>query len=72
MKCKRHIGLNAIILITKKVIFNAKTNMPTPSFECVRRNVKLLFNYERLKFRIKGREDKFEKISGLMIDYFDE
>ena len=42
--------LNAIILITKKTIFNAKTNLTSPSLECVKRQVKHLFNYERQKY----------------------
>ena len=64
--------MNAVALITKKVIFNAKTNLSTSYIESVKRNVKLLFNYERQTFSLKGREDSFEKRWGLMIDYYDE
>ena len=60
--------INALILNARKIIFNAKIDMSTPSKECVKRNVKLLFHYERLTFRLRGREDNFEKRWELMIE----
>ena len=56
--------INAIILTAKKTIFNAKIDK--------KRSVKLIFNYERRKFRLRGREDSFEKRWGLMIEYYNE
>ena len=64
--------LNAIILITRKTIFNAKTNLSSPNFECVKRQVKCLFNYERQKYTLMEREDKFKKGWGMLLDYYDE
>ena len=44
--------LNAIILIAKKTIFNAKIDMSLPNIYCFnfQNGVKVLFNYERLKY----------------------
>ena len=36
--------------------------------ETVKRNVKLLFNYERLKYKLRGKEGLFEKMWGLSIE----
>ena len=60
--------LNAIIVITKKTIFNAKTNSTCPRFECVKRQVKCLYSYERHKYTLVEREDKFEKRWGMLLD----
>ena len=64
--------LNAIILITKKTIFNARTNSTCPRFEGVKRQVKNLYDYERHKYTLMEREDKFEKSWGMLLDYYDE
>ena len=64
--------LNAVILINKKIIFNAKTNLSTSNIECIKRQVKLLLNYERQKYTFLGREDKLEKRLSMLIDYYDE
>ena len=53
--------LNAIILIAKKTMFNAKIDMSSPNMDCIKRGVKLLFNYERLKYIPRGRDDTFER-----------
>ena len=64
--------INVIILITKKVFFNAKKEMAIPRLVCIKRQVKLLFSYERLKYGLRSREDSFEKRWGIMVDYQDE
>ena len=46
--------------------------MSIHNLECVKRNVKILFNYERIKYRLRRREDNFEKRWGMMIEYHDE
>ena len=64
--------LNANILVAKKTIFNAKIDMSLPNIHCIKNGVKVLFNYERLKYTLRGREDIFEKRWGMMIYYYDE
>ena len=54
----------AVALNTKKVIFNAKTDGKTPKIEIVKGNVKLLVNYERLKYILREGEIQFEKCYG--------
>ena len=64
--------LNAIVLITKKTIFNAKINMTSPDMYCIRNGVKTLFEYEKLKFTLLDRYDILEKRWGMMLEYFEE
>ena len=64
--------INAIILNTKTTIFDVKINLSSPNIETIKKNVILLFNYERFKYRVRGREENFEKRWGLYIDYFED
>ena len=41
--------LNVVLRNIMKVIFNAKIEGNSPSLEAVKRNVQLMFNYERLR-----------------------
>ena len=59
--------INAIILITKKVIFNARTGITIPTFQ-----VKNLYKYEKYKYTLCDREDKLEQRWGILLDYFEE
>ena len=54
------------------MIFDAKKDLAIPSILCIKRQVKLLFNYERLKYQLRNREDTFEKRWGNMIEYYEE
>ena len=69
---KKSFWINAIILITKKVIFNAKLNCKTPSIFSVKFQTRALFNHEELKYNILQRNENFVKRWGLLIDYFEE
>ena len=69
---KKSFWINAIILITKKVIFNAKLNCKTPSIFSVKFQTRALFNQEELKYNILQRNENFVKRWGLLIDYFEE
>ena len=64
--------INAIIVITKKVIFNAKLSSKVPNIYSVKHQTKSLYTYEELKFSLIQRNDNFERRWGLLINYFEE
>ena len=64
--------INAIILITKKVIFNARTGITIPPFDSIKIQVKNLYKYEKYKYTLCDREDKLEQRWGILLDYFEE
>ena len=64
--------INAIILITKKVIFNARTSITIPTFDSIKIQVKNLYKYEKYKYTLCDREDKLEQRWGILLDYFEE
>ena len=64
--------INAIILITKKVIFNARTNINIPTLDSIKIQVKNLYKYEKYKYTLCDREDKLEQRWGILLDYFEE
>ena len=45
--------INAIILITKKVIFNARTGITIPTIDSIKNQVKNLYKFEKLHFVIE-------------------
>ena len=63
--------IKPVLLNTKKVIFNANIEGKTPNIEVVKRNIQLMFNYERLEYRLRGRETVQEKM-GLLIGHFED
>ena len=64
--------INAIILITKKVIFNARTGTTIPTVDSIKIQVKNLYKYEKYKYTLCDREDKLEQRWGILLDYFEE
>ena len=64
--------INAIIVITKKVIFNAKLSSKVPNIYSVKHQTKSLYTYEELKFNLIQRNDNFERRWGMLINYFEE
>ena len=64
--------INAIIVITKKVIFNAKLSSKVPNIYSVKHQTKSLYTYEELKFSLIQRNDNFERRWGMLINYFEE
>ena len=44
--------INAIILITKKVIFNARTGITIPTFDSIKNQVKNIYKYEKYKYTL--------------------
>ena len=64
--------INAVILLTKKTIFNSRINTTCPPFESIKKQVKNLYNYEKYKYTLCDREDKLEQRWGILLDYFEE
>ena len=64
--------INAFIVITKKVIFNAKLSSKVPNIYSVKHQTKSLYTYEELKFSLIQRNDNFERRWGMLINYFEE
>ena len=63
--------INAIIVITKKVIFNAKLSSKVPNIYSVKHQTRSLYTYEELKFNLIQRNDNFQRRWGMLIDYFE-
>ena len=63
--------INVVILITKKVIFNAKLNGKVPNLFSVKYQTKTLYNHEELKFSLIHKNDFFQKRWGMLIDHFE-
>ena len=61
---------NAMILNTKKTIFNAKIADLIPILYSVKNNV--MFIHELLKFRLRDKEDIFEKGGAMFKPFHDE
>ena len=59
--------INAVILLTKKVIFNSRINDTSPTFLSIKTQVKNLYKYEKYKYTLCDREDKLEKRWGMII-----
>ena len=53
--------MNVVILITKKVIFNAKIDGKIPKLFSVKNNTISVYKHELLKFQVMQKEDLFEK-----------
>ena len=64
--------VNAVILLTKKTIFNARVNITIPTMESIKNQVKTLYRYEKYKYTLCDREDKLEQRWGILLDYFEE
>ena len=63
--------INAIIVITKKVIFNAKLSSKVPNICSVKHQTRSLYTYEELKFNLIQRNNNFLRRWGILIDYFE-
>ena len=63
--------INAVILLTNKVIFNSRINDTCPTFLSIKTQVKNLYKYEKYKYTLCDREDKLEKRWGMMLDYLE-
>ena len=48
--------INAVILLTKKTIFNSRTNNTCPTFLSIKTQVKNLYTYEKYKYTLCDRE----------------
>ena len=44
----------------------------SPTFESIKNQVKTLYKYEKYKYTLCDREDKFEQRWGILLDYFEE
>ena len=64
--------VNMVLLITKKVIFNAKIAGKIPSLFSVKYNLQTIYNNELLKSRLIQKEYIFERRWGIMMDYIEE
>ena len=70
-ECQKSYWINIVILITKKVIFNAKLNGKVPNLFSVKYHTRILYNHEELKFRLIQKNDLFQRRWGMMIDHFE-
>ena len=68
---KAHL-INAVILLTKKTIFNARTSITIPTIDSIKNQVKNLYRYEKYKYTLCDREDKLEQRWGILLGYFEE
>ena len=64
--------INAVILLTKKPIFNARTSITIPTINSIKNQVKNLYRYEKYKYTLCDREDKLEQRWGILLEYFEE
>ena len=64
--------INIVILMTKKVIFNAKLDCKKPRLFSVKYGIKIVYKHEQLKARLSHRNTLFEKRWGILRDYMDE
>ena len=64
--------INMVLLITKKVIFNAKIAGKIPNIFSVKCNLKTTYTNELLKSKLIQKEYIFEKRWGIFIDYIEE
>ena len=62
--------ISAVILNTKKCIFNSKNKDNLPNLIQVKESVLSMYKFEKFKFQMKNRE-VFEKRWGIMVDYYD-
>ena len=69
---QKSFWINAIILITKKTIFNARINETIPNFESIKSQVKNLYIYKRNKYILIEREDKLEQRWGVLMEHYEE
>ena len=64
--------VNMVLLITKKVIFNAKVAGKIPNLFSVKYNLQTIYTNELLKSKLTQKEYIFEKRWGIMMDYIKE
>ena len=64
--------VNMVLLITKKVIFNAKIAGKVPNIFSVKYNLKTTYTNELLKSKLTHKEYIFEKRWGILMDYMEE
>ena len=69
---QKSFWLNAIILITKKTIFNARKNDTIPKLESIKTQVKNLYIYEKIKYTLLERMDKLEQRWGMLLEHYEE
>ena len=69
---QKSFWINAIILITKKTIFNARINDTIPKFESIQTQVKNLYIYEKNKYTLLERIDKLEQRWGMLLEHYEE
>ena len=53
--------INAVILLTKKTIFNSRINNTCPTFVSIKKQVKNLYNYKKYKYTLCDSEDNWNK-----------
>ena len=64
--------INAVILLTKKSIFNARVNNTCQTFASIKRQVKNLYIHEKYKYTLCDREYKLEQRWGIMLEFLEE
>ena len=65
------LAINCIILLTKKVIYNAMKKERPPHFIAVKYEVKNFFYQEKYRLYIKGKKSLFDKQYNLLCLYYD-
>ena len=65
------LAINCIILLTKKVIYNAMKKERPPHFIAVKYEVKNFFYQEKYRLYIKGKKTLFDKQYNLLCLYYD-
>ena len=66
------LAVNSIILLAKKVIYNAKKTEQKPSIINVKHEVKTFYYQEKYRHYIKGKKIQFEKQYNLLCKLYDK
>ena len=69
---QRSYWINIVLLMTKKVIFNAKLDCKKPRLFSVKYGINIVYKHEQLKSRLLHRNVQFEKRWGILKDYLEE
>ena len=64
--------INVVLLMTKKVIFNAKLDGKKPRLFSVKYGTKIVYKHEQLKSRLLHKNTQFEQRWGILSDYLEE
>ena len=65
------LSINSIILLTKKVIYNAMKKEKNPHILSVKNEVKAFYYQEKYRQYTKGNRTKYEKQYNLLVNLYD-